>query len=499
MATVPEYLATETVEVSRVPRAGAGIVDVGQGVISASIAGAVKQVAEGVTELAIVEARKQDVRDQVTLAGMKGQLDDFEFLSAPDPDKVKRIQDFPKQQELYAKNWDRKKEALMHGQTQQVKDRFQIYTNLHRKQARTAFANKRIPMESDWAKADLLKQWAIRLKGNVTNPENARKQLHLLIDFYRPYLTSTEEQSFREKVDSSVESFYIHLAISNSPKDAYELVANAKTLDQEQKNQLKNRVDAEIARRERERKLKLQEDREDTYRTVLTNIWNGNLKDPQIVTALTEAGLMDIEDAKSARKTLLNPEPPKTTNEAYIAMMYAKDGIALGTHTREDALKELTRRSNELSPTDGKGFIDDIFGEHDSTNAFWNREAQAYMEKQILEVATMSGILYGSGGQQAMSAKALLAFDQAKKEAAAKGEPIEGRDLLIKAHEVMIPFRQKPIIKGENIPKTLMNLSPQDEIRQSLGLPARTSGQAAIDAFNKGTKYYDPKGILRTR
>lgn len=489
MAIIAEYFAQRNFDISRTPRASQNIVDTGKGIQAQTIGGAASVIASQADRVArdqlIIEASKQASRDNITLAGMKGALADFEFNSTPDPDSVKTIGDFPAQEQTFHKEWDRFQKRQAKGKSKAVTDAWKIHTENQKSRAKINWRNKSRPMERSWAIADLKEQWANRLKGNVGNPVQAQSELHELVDSYRPYLTSTEEQGFRSDIDKSVDAFQIQLAIDIDPEASFGLIDKAKEFDEAEKNALRSQARSAIARREREEKVRLQEAREDTMKTLLANVWDNKLKDPNVVTRLMEAGYLDVADAKHLRETMLNPDPPKTTNEAYIAMMYAKDGIAQGTETRESALKQAIEWSSQLSPTDGKAFIDDIFGEHDTMNAFWNRESQAYMEKQILEVATMSGILYGSGEQQAMSAKALLAFDTAKKEAAAKGDPLTGRDLLLKAHEVMLPFRDKPLIEGEDFPSTLRNLTPEQEIRQILGLPAKTAGQAAIDAFNK--------------
>lgn len=219
----------------------------------------------------------------------------------------------------------------------------------------------------------------------------------------------------------------------------------------------RNKIISNLSSTERIRAAKHQQIREDTMRTMLSDIWDGKISDPQIVTDAFRAGYLDDTDAKYLRDALLNPEPPKTTNEALISMRYSIDGIAAGTETRESALKKLISYSQQLSPADGKGFIKEIFGEHDTKNAFWNRQAQEYMEKQIMEVASLTGILYGSGEQLALSAQALISYDEAKKAATAEGKPLNGRELLELAHQVMLPFRSKvkPLMKGEKIPYTL--------------------------------------------
>ena len=518
--TIPEYLAQQNITVSNRPRAGQGLIPSGTNVINEAIAGAVQQVGKVATDAANIEAAKQAIRDNVTLAELKGQLDDYEFNTQPDPSKVKTIGDFNRQENEYHKQWESKGKTLPYGQSRAVQEQFGVYIEEHRITAKRNYRNKIRPMEKAYAEESIKTEWINRLKVNVANPVAQKMHLEALVDNFSGYLDPATVLTLNKSMDRDIEGFNLQFLMNANPDAALQAVESTQFHTEAEKNTLRSQARSHIARIEREAAIKLAKDREETMASLTVNYWDGKLKDPQIVSAFLKAGKIDLPEAKALHNAMLNPEPPKTTNEAYVASMYAKDGIANGTETRESALKKVMGYVGQLSPTDGRGFIDDIFGEHDSMNAFWNRESQSYMEKQILEVATMSGILYGSGEQQAMSAKALLAFDTAKKEAAAAGKPLVGRELLIKAHEIMMPFRDKPIIEGEKMPQSLKNLSPQDEIRMSRGLPPMNAGQAAIEAFKKvvaaskvprpktkedydklksGDKYIDPAGVERTK
>ena len=252
------------------------------------------------------------------------------------------------------------------------------------------------------------------------------------------------------------EEHIIYALMEDWPEQAMEKI-DASSLEPQRKLQLKSTAKGMIAQKEREQAVQLQEIREQTMSKMLADVWDGKLTDPQAVTEALRLGYLDDTDAKYLRDAIMNPEPPKTTNDALIAVRYVIDGIAQGTETRESALKKVIEYNKQLSPTDGKAFIKEIFGEHDTKNAFWNRQAQEYMEKQIMEVASLTGILYGSGEQLALSAQALISYDEAKKAAIAEGKPLNGRELLELAHQVMLPFREKvkPLMGGEKMPETL--------------------------------------------
>ncbi len=207
MAIIEEYLANQSAEVSRLPRAPQTIVDVGQGIVAEAIGAAAGQAGQAAIDIANVEAQKQASRDAVTLAEIKGALDEFEFNSAPDISKIQTIQDFKKQEEQYYKDWERKAKTLTHGRSRTVQDRFKIYTEQHRTSAKISYTNKRRPLEKDWAMASFQKEWANRLKSNAGNPISAKKHLELLVDQYDPYLTRKEKQSFLASIDESIAEF----------------------------------------------------------------------------------------------------------------------------------------------------------------------------------------------------------------------------------------------------------------------------------------------------
>lgn len=258
---------------------------------------------------------------------------------------------------------------------------------------------------------------------------------------------------------------------------------DASSLESRRKIQLRSTAKGTIAQKQREQAAQLKVMREQTMSTMLADVWDGKLTDPQAVTDAFRAGYLDDTDAKYLRDAIKNPDPPENTNEALIAMRYAIKGQGEGTHEIEDALKELMKYSEQLDPATGKAFIKEIFGEHDTKNAFWNRQSHEYMEKQIMEVATMTGILYGSGEQLALSAQALMAYDEAKKAAITEGKPLNGRELLVLAHEVMLPFREqvKPLMEGEKLPETLV---PKEQ--KGIQPPISTESRPAIRFTEKG-------------
>ena len=280
-------------------------------------------------------------------------------------------------------------------------------------------------------------------------------------------LNSVENQAIYQQAEK--------ISLDEGYQKAVNFVASQK-IDVEDRN----KILSNLASTERIRATRHKQMREQTMSTMLADVWDSKLKDPQVITNALRLGYLDDADAKYLRDAILNPDPPETTNEALIAMRYAIDGIGV-TETRESALKTVISYTQQLSPNDGKAFIKEIFGEHDTKNAFWNRQAQEYMEKQIMEVASLTGILYGSGEQLALSAQALMSYDEAKKAAIIDGKPLNGGEFLELAHQTMMPFRDrvKPLLEGEKIPETLI---------QDVGIkpPISTESRPAVRVSKEG-------------
>lgn len=291
------------------------------------------------------------------------------------------------------------------------------------------------------------------------------------------------------------EEIIIYALMEDWPEVALEQI-DASSLLPQRKLQLKSQAKGTMAQKQREQATQLQEMREKTMSTMLADVWDNKLTDPRVITEALREGYLDDTDAKYLRNAIMNPDPPETTNEALIAVRYAIDGIGV-TETRESALKKVIAYTGQLSPTDGKSFIKEIFGEHDTKNAFWNREAQDYMEKQIMDVASLTGILYGSGEQLALSAKALMAYDEAKKAAIEEGKPLKGRELLELAHQIMLPFRKqvKPLMSGEKLPETLGGR----KVGAGTGAQKLNAGQAAVKAIREIAGEAEIKEFLKSK
>lgn len=273
MPEIPSYFATERMETSRLPRAPMGIADIGQGLKAQSLIGIGGALGKIGQLLADIEIEKQRARDNVTLAEMKGLLDDFEYDTTPDLTQIEKIEDFKKLEEKYGRDWKKKIESLTKGQNRRVSEQFKVYTELHWDTARKNYHNKSWPMEQDYAVASLNREWFKRFKSHIDNPEKLKSELQALIEQYEPYLKPIQKQELEDGIDVSIESYKIQSLINTNPELAMEAI-DISSFDEKQKNILRSQARTAITRRATEAKLK-QEQRDneigDTFLMLLDN------------------------------------------------------------------------------------------------------------------------------------------------------------------------------------------------------------------------------------
>lgn len=461
-----------------------GAADVGAGAIGRGLRWLGQGIGDIGRSLFQIEQEKQRIRDNASLASANG---DYDKAVADKIDEARRttfasieqFADFRKQAES---DLDAIVQSSIGKMSTKAGQLFDNFAKSSKQNSLRQIESVVWPKEIEFGQADTLRQYSNKfevLAGAGISVEDILKDPSLTIieTGMKPYWRTGELAKARDRI--------LINALTNVERygDAKKLAQETEALTATERPAELYKIAAAQATAEREAAEQLKQMREQTMIQMLADVWDGKLSDPQIITNALRNGWLDDSDAKYLREAILNPDPPETTNEAIIAVRYAIAGIAEGTETRESALKKVIEYTQQLSPTDGKAFIKEIFGEHDVKNAFWNRQAHEYMEKQIMEVATMTGILHGSGEQLALSAKALLAYDKAKKDAAAEKKPLKGKELLILAHEVMLPFRKrvKPMLPGERLPETL---GPGPEDKTPL-LRRSEEGKLVIDSMTK--------------
>lgn len=460
-----------------------------------------------------VSLRWQAERDNAEISRLQSEINNFQYTALRQLENDWRAGKFTnadqfKQAEVdYVKARDRMVSKLVKGKRGVIGDRVSEYAESNKASDTAGFYRNLFSKEKEFRSVEALKVIEnYKLQGE-------RDKALMAIEQNKYWLGLTKTEVLKANLDADIESNRIQLLINIDPESAMVAIDATKIFDEGEKNRLRGQARSEIARRQREQSIALQVMREKTMTTMLADFWDGKLKDPQIITDAMRLGYLDDTDAKYLHDAIMNPDPPETTNEALIAIRYAIAGIAEGTETRESAIKKVIAYTQQLSPNDGKNFIKEIFGEHDTKNAFWNGRAFEYMEKQILEITSKANILYGSGEQLALSASAFIAYDLAKKDAAAKDKPLNGVELLELAHQTMMPFREKvkPLMPGEKLPETLIGKPTkaeqivafekrlEKEKYYKFKKVAQPKTKEEYDKLKSGTKYIDPEGVERIK
>ena len=227
--------------------------------------------------------------------------------------------------------------------------------------------------------------------------------------------------------------------------------------DVEFKRMLKSHVNASEAAQARKDASALKIRQEQTYSTLLADHWDGVLASPQVITDAVRQGLITPEAARTLKSEMLTKSRPTESNpEDMAAVEEALLDLRDGVGGVGDVLDTITIHSGGLSSTDGRAYVKEAFATKVSADSEWDKLAHADIKDMILDVSTMTGILYGSAEQKAVVSQAIVKYAEAKRSARADGKILSGPELLKLAREIVIPFRSrlKPLVKGgEKIPE----------------------------------------------
>ncbi len=219
-------------------------------------------------------------------------------------------------------------------------------------------------------------------------------------------------------------------------------VLEASTLDNKDKEALDDAIDADEATLERKADEKLREDRDTANRQALQALWDGDLEMPD-VSNLMKTKMISPAEGKYLRAALLSPKARVTQLANLDEVMGAVVKVGTGAISRDDARLVLYKNLPFLSNEDGKAQLKAIYTAVIKDEAFWLNESRSYMEKQIRETDPISGMFSDNAAEIAFAAQANLALDKIISDAEKAGKPLTGRDVLIKAHDIMLPLRQQ--------------------------------------------------------
>lgn len=320
MAKIPEYFSRERMETSQLPRAPMSIADTGQGLEAQAIAGLGWELRRVGQLLGNIEAERQRGRDNVALAEMKGDLDDFEFNSRPDPTKFKEIADFKKAEEKYGKDWQRETQRISKGANRQVSENFQIYTERHWGKARRDYHNKSWPLEQNYALAQLNRLASEKFQKFIADPVKLKKELQALLEQFDIYLKPTDKQKIEADIDEEIAIYQkqdmlnrlYETAKAMPYKGAIGFLNDIKGLKSSERNDL-------IARRKRQNEIETAT----TNRQVRWDVLREVTKNPQSITddyleSLVKPNSLTWDDAEEFKGIRDNESEPLKTPRAQL-------------------------------------------------------------------------------------------------------------------------------------------------------------------------------------
>lgn len=155
---IPTHFAREQMETSRLPRAPAGIADVGAGLEAEAIArfgGAMGKVAGMLAE---IQTEKQRGRDNATLAKLSDQERDFVFGAYDILEQyvATDIKEFGNLEEKFAKDWDREIKKLLKDQNRQVSEHFTLWSEQNRAKILQDYHRRIWPKEQSFAQGQAI-------------------------------------------------------------------------------------------------------------------------------------------------------------------------------------------------------------------------------------------------------------------------------------------------------------------------------------------------------
>ncbi len=377
MPRIESYYARERVEPQTLPRAPARqLADTGQGLEAKAIAGVGGALQKVSQQLAEIEAERQRARDNVSLAEMKGELDDFEYTSVPDATQITDIEDFKKLEEKYAKDWKKKTSGISKGKSRRVSDHFKIYTELHWDRARLNYHRRVWPMEKDYATVKFNELWALKFPQYVDNPARLKTELESVVNQFSPYLRNPEQ--IKAGIDEKVIEYQkrdmlnkLHeTAKGMSYTNAITFLNDVEGIERAERNDL-------ITRRKRQNEIETAT----TNRKVRWDTLRKVTKDPESITdemleSLVKPNSLTWDDAEEFKKIRDTKNHPlkSARSELYLGILDAlypeatKPGRVdkidldrvLEYDKKNEELKNYFEANPDVTPEQAKKFFDEL-------------------------------------------------------------------------------------------------------------------------------------------
>jgi len=302
--------------------------------------------------------------------------------------------------------------------------------------------------------------------------------------------------------------YFTHLAkgIKTGAYDAEEVAR----LKQNTIDNHKRYIEAQTATAKREAAEQYKLLQEQTYATMLADIWDNKLTDVNVITKAMRPDaqgrqLISTAAGTTLRKVLLTPEPIELDLRKLEVVEDAIIDIETGAKTRTQALDVLYINSDGIDKTTGKSLMQKISDAYLKSQGESKRESKSIMEELVRDRDPLTGFWTDDERQILGYAEASQMLELAIEEAAKAGKPLERRDILIKAVQIGRQIKRK--IKQEEeakleptfepIPVKGKPLAPREPEFTAEGKPI-TKGAAREPKFamrgGEPEKVFDEKG-----
>lgn len=415
-----------------------------------------KEIAQAKAErqLEMLAEKRRDNENRVLLSIAVAALDDWDneqktnidrmrFNSAEELDDVGQAyaKSFPKVVEDFGKNLDEETKSyyIKYANERYVANKFAISNKIWQKKttevfpvqfenALTGYYRERNGLEEPPQIAiDAHKNWELKKEANAA-------KINALVNNVAQILDPATVEENQINAMLNVGMF----------KEAEDAIPKLKYVSSTEKDRLTAHVKTRREAALREANQSLKANQEANARQTLVGIWDGSIKDPNVITEAVRSGRISDTDGKELMKLILNPAPVATNN---VSFAQAKDtvlAVGTGEMTKQEALSKIISLSGSISPADSRGLIEELYTEIKKDDAEQQRQALAYIDNSMLR-RDVFGQLFGDTKQfeNAATAKVILSENIKKIQREYKDKPIPAGEYLKAAQRIITMDRFK--------------------------------------------------------
>lgn len=180
---------------------------------------------------------------------------------------------------------------------------------------------------------------------------------------------------------------------------------------------------------------------EQTKNALFADAMSDKLDDPTKIDAALRAGVVSPAEAKQLQE-LVKKGPPEQSD--LMAISQVREAILdyqTGAKTQTEAQEVIRSNVGKLSPDDAKSMTSRLYGEVESELSYWQREANANIEDSIYP-RDYFGQQERKEPYVTIASEVKLRLDKAIEDARKASKPLAGRDIVIKARDLVAQARQ---------------------------------------------------------